>query len=80
IRLHHHTAATNQIFLEHFQELLDSLLHLLRKERTKCDKFSALCLVLARFLHLVDPNAVSEARPASLSRRHERDLVTRASI
>ncbi|OQS05051.1 hypothetical protein THRCLA_02761 [Thraustotheca clavata] len=55
MRLHRYTPAIIAAFLEHFQELLDSLLLILRREHGKCDKFTDLCEVLAQFLQLTIP-------------------------
>ncbi|OQR84552.1 hypothetical protein ACHHYP_13247, partial [Achlya hypogyna] len=50
LRLRRHDDATMQLYLEHFQGLLDALLRLLRQHDVDCVKFLGLRDVLARFL------------------------------
>ncbi|OQR85083.1 hypothetical protein ACHHYP_12299 [Achlya hypogyna] len=77
IRLHRHTPATAVVFTAHFQELLDSLLQLLRKEHAKCQKLTDLSDVLATFLELTD---TTEDNASGLVRISDRMAISRASI
>ncbi|EQC29826.1 hypothetical protein SDRG_12372 [Saprolegnia diclina VS20] len=52
MRLHRHTKRTVQVYLEHFQELLDSMLHLLRQRDVQCHQFHDVCDVLTQFLQV----------------------------
>ncbi|EQC29827.1 hypothetical protein SDRG_12373 [Saprolegnia diclina VS20] len=63
IRLHVINRRTIQVFREHFQELLDSLLRLLHTRGGHCKRLLDVCTVLANFLHIRPPTiAVARSR------------------
>ncbi|OQS05048.1 hypothetical protein THRCLA_20729 [Thraustotheca clavata] len=58
LRLRRHTKRTIQVFLEHFQELLDSMLDVLRQRHIKCKQFQEVCQVLAAFMNVRPPSMI----------------------
>ncbi|OQR85085.1 hypothetical protein ACHHYP_12298 [Achlya hypogyna] len=63
MRLRRHTKGTIQVFLEHFQELLDSMLNVLRHRHVHCKQFHDVCAVLARFIHVRPPTHLESPTP-----------------
>ena len=60
-----HTKETLQIFLRHFQELLDSLLRVLHADDVKCPRFRHVTSVLCAFLD-IEPKKRVCSRASSL--------------
>ncbi|KDO25325.1 hypothetical protein SPRG_09151 [Saprolegnia parasitica CBS 223.65] len=65
LRLRRRTKDTIQVFLEHFQELLDSMLTVLRQRHIHCRQFHDVCAVLARFIDVRPPTLLGSPEPRS---------------